>query len=181
MKGIVFSLFEQVVTADRGEEAWDSVLDEAGSTGAYTAVGNYPDEDFMRLVEAAAGVLAQPPDETVRWFGRGALPLLAERYPSFFEGHESTRAFLLTLNNVIHPEVRKLFPGSYAPEFDFDDTDPDQLVLGYVSHRNLCSFGEGLILGAADHFGERVELSQQLCSKRGDPKCTFVCRFLGAA
>lgn len=179
MKGIVFNLLEQVVVDEYGDETWDTLLDAAGVEGAYTAVGNYPTEELGRLVKAAAEALGQPADDIVRWFGREALPLLAQRYPTFFEGHPSTRAFLLTLNNVIHPEVRKLFPGSYAPEFEFDTSRGDDVLrLGYISHRNLCSFGEGLIEGAASHFGERVEIEQAECTKRGDAKCVFVCTFL---
>lgn len=178
MKGIVFNLLEQVIAAERDEEAWDSILEHAGVEGAYTAVGNYPHEEFIQLIKAAGHELDRPPDDVVRWFGRHALPLLVERYPTFFEGHTSTRSFLLTLNDVIHPEVRKLFPGSYAPEFEFDTSvGDDVLLLGYVSHRHLCSFGEGLIEGAAAHFGERVEVEQSKCSKRGDGTCVFTCRF----
>lgn len=177
MKGIVFNLLEQTVTQTYGEDAWEGIVERSGLDAAYTSVGSYADDDFAQLVGAASDALAQTEDDLVRWFGSAALPLLAERYPVFFGGHVSTRSFLLTLNDVIHPEVRKLFPGSYAPSFEFDESDPDELRLGYVSHRNLCSFGEGLILGAAAHFGEHVDLSQATCSKRGDEKCVFVCRF----
>ena len=34
--------------------------------------------------------------------------MFAKRYPEFFEPHETTLEFLLTLNEMIHPEVRKL-------------------------------------------------------------------------
>ena len=68
--------------------------------------------------------------------------------------------FLLTLNEVIHPEVRKLFPGAYAPEFDFRVSSPEVLELGYVSFRDMCAFAEGLIEGSANHYGETVAISQ---------------------
>ena len=181
MKGIVFNLLERVVSDEHGEAAWDSVLDGAGLSGAYTAVGNYPDEEFMTLVDAAAGALDLPQDQVVRWFGRSAIPHFAERYPAFFSPHSETREFLLTLNDVIHPEVRKLFPGAYAPSFEFDTSEDDALGLTYESHRALCSFAEGLIEGAADHFGERVNIQQPRCSKNGDPKCFLEVRFDPAA
>lgn len=177
MKGVVFNLLEQVVSAEAGEETWDDILDAAGSSGAYTAVGTYELEDFMGLVGATSEKVGKPPDETVRWFGRQALPLLAQLYPVFFEAHTSTVPFLLTLNDVIHPEVRKLFPGAYAPEFDFANADGNHLELGYSSYRNMCGFAEGLIEGAADHYGESVEITQSSCTRRGDEKCVFVCSF----
>src|SRR5689334_17847243 len=108
MKGIIFNLLEEVVRREYGEDTWDALLEAAQAGGSYTSLGNYPDEELMRLVGAAAARLQQPPDAIVRWFGKNALPLIANLYPRFFEGHTSTRPFLLTLNDIIHTEVRKL-------------------------------------------------------------------------
>jgi len=173
MKGIVFNLLEQAVVDKYGEDTWDSLIDAAGVEGAYTAVGSYPHEEIFAIVKAAADALGADADDLVRWFGRAALPMLAQRYPAFFEGHPDARTFLLTLNDVIHPEVRKLFPGAYAPSFEFDASDPHSLSLTYTSHRGLCSFAEGLVEGSADHYGETVTITQTECSKRGDENCTL--------
>ncbi len=81
------------------------------------------DEELGRLVGAASEKLGQPPQDIVRWFGREALPALAQAYPGFFTGHTETRSFVLTLNDIIHPEVRKLYPGADVPVFDFDEAD----------------------------------------------------------
>ena len=171
MKGIVFNLLEQAVTDKYGEDVWDSLLDEAGVDGAYTAVGTYPHEQLFAIVGAASQALDIAPDDLVRWFGRSALPMLSGKYPAFFEGHENSRSFLLTLNDVIHPEVRKLFPGAYAPSFEFDTSKDGELGLSYESHRHLCSFAEGLIEGAADYYNDGVSIDQPTCTKRGDSSC----------
>ncbi len=177
MKGIVLNLLEEVVTRRHGENTWDELLDAAGLEGAYTSLGSYPDSDLSMLVEAAADKLGVPGEDVVRWFGTAALPLLAERYPQFFESHRSLRSFLLTLNDVIHPEVRKLYPGAEAPEFEFDARSDDVLAIGYRSQRKLCAFAEGLIQGAAAHFGEEVRVEQPQCMLHGDPLCLIVCTF----
>lgn len=177
MKGIVFNLLESVVQDRYGEETWESLLETTGLEGAYTAVGSYPDEELAELVKAGSSALNIPEDELVRWFGRACMPLLAERYPSFFEPHTKTRDFLMTLNEVIHPEVRKLFPGAYAPSFEFDASEGKDLSLSYHSHRGLCAFAEGLIDGAAEHYGEKVSIQQPSCTKRGDEKCVIITTF----
>jgi hypothetical protein len=177
MKGIVFNLLEQTVSDKYGEETWEALLDGAGVEGVYTAVGSYPDEELLSLIQTACTALDVAADDLVRWFGRAALPILAERYPDFFTRHDNTRSFLLTLNEVIHPEVRKLFPGAYAPSFDFDTSSEKELGLSYFSHRHLCSFAEGLIEGSADHYGEAVEIHQPACTKRGDVRCDIRIRF----
>jgi hypothetical protein len=177
MKGVIFNLLEQVVTDDFGEDAWEDILDTSGCDGAYTAVGTYEHDDFTRLLGATAVRIERPDDDTLKWFGRKALPLLVGLYPAFFEPHSSAGSFLLTLNDVIHPEVRKLFPGAYAPEFDYVAREAGTVELGYLSYREMCTFAEGLIEGAADHYGERVEIQQTSCTRRGDEKCVFVCHF----
>jgi hypothetical protein len=171
VKGIVFNLLEEVVRREHGERAWDDLLAAAGSDGIFTSLGNYPDERMFALVGAASSALNQPPEHVVRWFARHCIPLLAAKYPQFFEPHASTRPFLLTLNEIIHPEVRKLYPGAQVPEFDFDTSDDQVLVMGYRSPRKLCAFAEGLIQGAAAHYGEQVEIEQPRCMHRGDAKC----------
>jgi hypothetical protein len=133
------------------------------------------------LVDAAASALSKPPDDILIWFGRSCMPLFAESFPHVFEGHDDARSLVLTLNDVIHPEVRKLFPGAYVPVFDFDDSDPKALSLSYQSKRRLCSFAEGLLMGAADHFGEQAAVVHAKCMKRGDETCLISCSFSPAA
>jgi hypothetical protein len=176
MKGVVFNLLEQLVVRDFGEDTWDALLDASSLDGVYTSLGNYPDDDLVRLVSAAADALSMPADDVVLWFGRNALPLFAGRYPQLFEPHDCARSFVLTLNDIIHPEVRKLYPGADVPEFEFELRDED-LVMGYRSSRRLCSFAEGLLHGAADHFGERLTIAQPSCMKRGDDRCVLELAF----
>lgn len=177
MKGIIFNLLEAVVTKAYGEKTWDDLLDAAGLDGAFTALGNYPDEDLFKLVGAASAALNLPPNVIVRWFGVQALPLLAQKYAAFFNGHSSTRPFILTLNRVIHPEVRKLYPGAEPPNFEFDTTSPEVLILSYHSKRKLCALAEGFVEGAAAHFGETVRIEHPLCMHRGDSNCRIELSF----
>lgn len=175
MKGIIFNLVEEVVTAEHGADTWDDLLDGAGLDGAYTSLGSYPDDDLHRLVRVASESLGAPPADIVRGLGQSAIPLLADRYPVFFEG-QTCRSFLLTLNDIIHPEVRKLYPGADVPDFTFAGHG-DVLELGYSSARRLCALAEGFVLGAATHFGETVTIEQTECLHRGDARCLLVCRF----
>jgi hypothetical protein len=177
MKGIVFNLLEEAVSHDYGEGTWDQMLEAAGLEGAYTSLGSYPDEDLMKLVGVACSELDMPAQDVVRWFGLAAMPLLAERYPEFFAPYESARSFVLTLNSIIHPEVRKLYPGADVPVFYFDTSSEDVLVMGYASPRRMCAFAEGLIEGAAAHYGERAVIEQPRCMTRGDDKCVLEISF----
>lgn len=177
MKGIVFNLLEEAVTAEFGEATWDRLLDDAGLDGAYTSLGSYDDAEVFRLVEVASRALNIPPQDVLRWFGRRAMPILVQRFPAFFGPHTSARSFLLTLNNLIHPEVRKLYPGATPPVFDFDTSNNDELVIGYNSQRKLCALAEGFMQGAAGHFGEQADIRQSQCMHEHADKCVFHVRF----
>jgi hypothetical protein len=176
MKGIVFNLLEDAVRVTYGENVWDDLLDAAGLDGAYTSLGNYPDQHLTDLVVAASAATGSPPQEIIRWFGREALPAMAASYPGFFEPHEDVRSFLHTLNEIIHPEVRKLYPGADVPTFGVTTAMDGTLTLRYGSHRKLCAFAEGLIDGAAAHYGQTVMIEQPHCMLRGDELCTIEIR-----
>jgi heme-NO-binding protein len=176
MKGIVFNLLEDAVTRASGEDAWDDLLEAAGLDGSYTSLGNYPDRHLTDLVQAASAATGAPSQEIVRWFGREALPALAAAYPGFFDPHENVRAFLHTLNDIIHPEVRKLYPGADVPTFGFATAEDGTVTMRYGSPRQLCAFAQGLIEGAAAHYGQTVSIEQPRCMLRGDELCTIEIR-----
>jgi hypothetical protein len=57
-------------------------------------------------------------------------PLFADRYPRFFDPHASTRLFVPMPNQVIHAEVRNLYPGADVAVFNFDTSSDEALVIG---------------------------------------------------
>jgi hypothetical protein len=180
MKGIIFNLVEEVVTESYGADTWDALLDAAELDGSYTSLGSYPDTDLFALVGAASTALGVPPDQVVRTLGEGAIPLLATRFPEFFQPHPGTRTFLLTLNEIIHAEVRKLYPDADLPEFQFESKHDEELTLEYRSGRQLCQLAEGFIQGTARHYGEAVAIDQPECMHRGDERCLIHCVFTAA-
>ncbi len=178
MKGIVFNLLEQVVSEEYGEETWEKLLDATGLDGVYTSLSSYPDDDLYKLVTAAAELTGKPANEIVRWFGLKALAHFATRYPQFFAPHKCGRDLILTLNRIIHPEVRKIYPGADVPDFDFDTSSAEVLGLTYRSKRKLCAFARGLIEGSAIHFGETAVIEETTCMHHGADCCQFQIRFV---
>ncbi len=177
MKGIVFNVLEEVVVAEYGDATWELLLDKAAVQGVYTSLGNYPDEDLNRLAGAASEALGTPISDVVRWVGRRALPIFASRFPQFFAAHRSARTFVTSLNDIIHPEVRKVYPGAQTPEFDFESRPDGSLRMTYRSHRRLCAFALGLIEGAADRYGEEVRIEEPVCMLQGADRCEFDLEF----
>jgi hypothetical protein len=78
---------------------------------------------------------------------------------------------VLSVNNIIHPEVRKIYPGADVPTFEFRDELDGGLLMGYLSPRRLCALAQGFIEGAATHYGETVIFEHRECMHQGDKKC----------
>jgi hypothetical protein len=174
MKGVIFNAIEETVRSEQGEDAWDDLLDAAGLTGAYTSLGTYPDEQVYALVDAASSALSLSKEDLLRHLGRRSFGYLAARSPELMTGFRDSRTVLLSLNAVIHPEVRKIYPGADVPVFEVATETGGQLSLSYQSKRGLCHYAEGLAHGAADHFGETLEVSQPRCQHRGAPDCELL-------
>lgn len=177
MKGVVFNLLEEAVTRAFGSETWDDLLDEADLPGAYTSLGNYSDEEIILLVSTAAAKLGKSNAEVLQWFGENAMPLLRERYPALFEGHVSARNFILSVNSIIHPEVRKLYAGANCPFFHFRESAEGTIVMGYESSRKMCDLAHGFVVGAATIYEEKVEITHHTCMNHGADKCLIEIRW----
>ena len=171
MKGVIFNLLEEAVIQTHGDAAWDALLDASNLHGAWTSLGSYPDAEMIRLVDTASTLLGEPPAAILRWFGRAAMPMLALRYAELFAPHRGARGFILSVNDAIHPEVRKLYEGAVCPHFHFGQSDDGVLTIGYQSPRKLCHLAHGFVEGAADHYDETVELRHVACMLDGSPFC----------
>jgi hypothetical protein len=172
MKGVVFNVVEEAISREWGEQMWDDLLAAADLDGAYTALGSYPDAQLIALVHAASDRLNAPAEDVLRTIGRISFEPLLKRYKGFLEEPASLRDFLPTINDVIHPQVLKLYPGASVPRFVLRE-DGDDLELDYLSVRKMCTLAEGLVLGVADHYGETVAVAQSSCKERGDSRCTI--------
>lgn len=177
MKGVVFNLLEEAVLREFGPDTWDDLLDDANVGGAYTSLGNYSDEEILALVGAAAAKLNLTNGDVLRWFGQNAMPILKERYPAFFENHTSTRTFMLSLNSIIHPEVRKLYAGASCPFFHFRESEDGTLTMGYQSSRKMCDLAHGFVRGASQLFCEEVAITHNSCMNHGAEKCVMEVRW----
>lgn len=172
MKGVLFNAVEEAVSREWGEDLWDDLLVAADLDGAYTALGNYPDAQLVALANAAADRLNTPVGDVLRTLGRISFEPLLSRYTGILEKPTSLREFLPAVNELIHPQVLKLYPGASVPRFVLRDNG-NELELDYLSVRNMCTLAEGLVLGVADHYGETVAVDQPSCKQRGDSRCTI--------
>jgi len=183
VKGIIFNQLENMVTEQLGPEAWDTLLTQTELStpeGIFVGPKNYPDEDLFALVGTASKVTGASADTLVRGFGRYLFPKLAALYPVFLRDGMSAKSFLMSVDRIIHVEIRKLDANAGLPTITYEDPSPDGLVVIYRSPRNLCELALGLIEGVATHFGETVAITQPQCRRHGADACRIECTFAKA-
>lgn len=159
MKGLVFNVAEEVITELYDADVWDTLLESAGLDGAYTSLGNYEDAEIEALVAAAASLLDFDIEDTWRVLGRHMLPRFVERVKDVAAEFDGGEQLLRSVNDIIHPNVKVLYPDAAPPIFKFSDTDAGLLVR-YQSDRGLAALAEGLIIGTGDLYGELVEVER---------------------
>jgi hypothetical protein len=181
MKGIVFTEFLEMVEETHSPEMVDAIIAEAEppNGGAYTAVGTYPAQEMGALVGALSRQSGQPAPELLRGFGAHIFNRFAVLYPAFFEDVSDTFRFLESIETVIHTEVVKLYPDAELPSVLAERSAEDGLRITYHSPRCMADFAEGLIEGAAAHFGERIDIRRSL--PRGTPSPLLVFTLTRAA
>jgi len=160
MKGVIFNIVEEVVVNLYDEDTWDDVIDEASVSGTYSSPGSYPDEELVAIVVAAADLLDVPVPALLRVVGTKAFEGLARRYPHLVGSHTDTIAFIQHVEDYIHPEVKKLYPDSVLPQFEFEQLGEGVMRMTYRSPRGLGDLAEGLIEGAAERFGQKIDIER---------------------
>lgn len=174
MKGIVFSVFANFVETIHGLEVWDEVLNvvQPISKGIYTSGSSYSDAELFVLIGALSKITGESVEDLVFSLGYFMLNAVAKIYPALFRD-KNLKEFLLSIDSVIHVEVKKLYPDADTPTFTYEDPGQNQLVMIYFSKRKMCRLAEGLIAGAADHFKENIVINKTTCCGKGDASCRF--------
>ncbi len=163
MKGIVFTEFLEMVSGRFGEDAVDDIIEECelATGGAYTSVGTYDHRELVSLVQALSSRTGLPAPALVRAFGVYLFPRFATLYPRFFESTTGAFEFLSGIEQVIHAEVRKLYPDAELPRFEIERHISSELQMVYTSKHRFAELAEGLIEGCLSHFGETANITRE--------------------
>lgn len=179
MKGMVFNLLEdfivEVASYDQFEEIYAAT--SLVTKEPFVGPGIYPDEDFFALVARSSAALGLEPAQAVEAFGAFAFAKLVGAHPEFARAFSDAKSFIMAVNDIIHVEVRKLYPGVKLPEFTYDETASGSLIITYHSERQLCFFMLGLMKGCGDFYGQTIGIKHSKCVFEGGDHCVFVLTF----
>ena len=171
MKGVVFDILRDMVEEQFGLEGWNALLEKAGSDGLYLSSESYPDEEMSKLVQVATDYTGMSTEDLLRHFGQYMIRQFYDRFPSFFDNRHDLLDFLNSVDRIVHVEVLKLYPDANLPKFNYEQDTPKALTMIYHSKRRMCWLAEGLILGSAIHYGQKVRLIHDVCMHKGHDSC----------
>lgn len=173
MKGVIYTLFQDMVEEQLGLECWEYLLEntELESGGVYTSGSNYPDEEIVALVTTLSEYSKLPAAELIESFGKYLLPHLIHSLPEKIRHYDNLWDFLASVDDVIHVEVHKIDPKAMTPEIKVLERSEGAMKISYKSPRKMCFLALGLIGQAGEHFNSSVEISHQQCMHDGCDSC----------
>lgn len=175
MQGIIFNALEEFVLENASMQVWNDVLDasQVESGGVYTAGMNYNDEEILALATCLCEALKIPLHDGLKLFGEFLFGFLLSRGPIELNDYADSQSLLVELESVIHRDVKRVHPDAYTPLFEYIPKTNTTGLLTYFSKRKLCVVAEGLLIGAAKHFEQEVELTHTECMHDNFEKCKW--------
>jgi len=110
------------------------------------------------FVAALGELRRQPVTSMARLVGERLVAPLFVAAPFIARRYSSTRAILLQVTSVVNDLMALLLPGATAPDIDVELQDMDTLRLSTIVSPELAALIEGMVLGSAAHFNERVQV-----------------------
>ena len=159
MKGVVFTQFLEMVEDKFGFDISDEMIEKSGVDGIYTQAGNYPAQDLFAMVKALSEITNIAVEDLVFTYGEHLFSVLITIYPEPVKKYNNTFEFISNVENVVHPEVKKLYPDSDLPTFEMVSMDDKQLKVIYKSTKPLMDFAKGLMIGCAKHYNENITVT----------------------
>lgn len=162
MKGAVFTEFIEFVEETYGFDTADVMLEpEDGKNRVYTQAGNYPFEELVELVISVHKTEGVEIGDILYNFGIYLFGKLVRMAPFLIAGSNSTIEAISKVDTYIHIEVKKLYPEAELPKFEVKKLEDDYLEIMYSSDKKLEILAKGLMMGAAKHFNENIEIEYE--------------------
>jgi hypothetical protein len=159
MKGTIVKCLEEAVSK-HGPDKWKATLAKAGiPNAAFGTLDDVEDKLVLDLVHAAASVLGIPVASAMEAFGEHwSVTYAPSIYGVYFDKAKSARELLLNLA-AIHVRMTANMKNASPPQFTYDDSAPDTLVMRYSSKRGMVALMPGLVRGVGKYYKEQLDVA----------------------
>jgi|JI10StandDraft_1071094.scaffolds.fasta_scaffold03405_22 hypothetical protein len=159
MKGIIFTELVGFLEDRYGIEFADAVItgSDLENDGAFTRVGNYPSQDALTMVTAAAQLSGTEVAQICEDYGSWLFGRFKVLFPDIMARYPTAEALLLHVGSHIHEEVRVLYPDARPPQIE-TVVDGARMSVSYRSHRPMAHIAYGLIRACLASYGDTRQL-----------------------
>ena len=180
MKGMIFNSLAELVETQYGIETLNKVISSIDSVvdGAYVGTESYPASEATDFVAALSEFTGSTPSALLDAFGQKLFGDLYALYPELVDQHTALFPFLDSVGSHIHEQMKIIYVDAEVPSLTSGHHQPREMTFYYDSPRQLCLLAEGLVRGAAHHFGSEIEIEQPTCMHEGAERCQFIVRLL---
>ena len=186
MHGLIFVTWEKYLTERFGNALLNSYRAAIGETPATSPLANriYDDATLLAGVGEAVRLTRLPADTLLREYGRYFMlnGLTSHLCAYLLTQVHSGRELLLVMRDA-HAQMRRTPDAITPPLFRYETTSfpRNTFTLVYDSPRQLCAVLLGAIEGAAERYGEQVQVIERTCMKQGAAACRFEVRFFAGS
>lgn len=184
MHGLIFMTWEKYLAERFGTDFLKSYRNSIGESTATLPLANrlYDDATLLAGVGAASHLSHFPPEKLLQEYGRYFIInwLTSHLCMYILTSVESGRDLLLAMRDA-HARMRRTNDSLQPPLFEYRSVTANEVVLVYDSPRQLCSVLLGAIQGAAERYGETVQIQELSCMKQGAAVCQIKARFMPPA
>lgn len=182
MHGLIFVTWEKYLAERFGASFLNEYRTAIGETPANAPLASrvYDDATLLVGVGVVGNLTRLPASTLLREYGRYFIinGLTSHLCAYLLQQVNSGRDLLLMMRKA-HAQMRRTPDSLTPPIFGYEvlATDPKGLTLIYDSERHLCSVLHGAIEGAAERYGEKVQITEITCMNNGAAACRFEVRF----
>jgi methyl-accepting chemotaxis protein len=154
MKGVLPKITQAYVREQYGEDVFQAMHESMGKP-TFLPTASYPDAVLHQMAEFVSGMKKISTRDFFLGMGRYTIKAFHKMYGRYFKD-ENLKTFYLRMNDL-HAQLTKDQPGIKPPKFSYEDKGKT-LFMNYRSKRSLFDYFEGILLGAAEFKGEKVQI-----------------------
>ena len=160
MKGTLLATWIQTSKKLFGEDNVSKAIKEIGwvENKVFRSNDVVDDGKARLLIEKIAFFKGVPVEDVWIRIGRENIKTFASAYPAFFR-QDSLYNFLNSMNEV-HRIITEKLPGARPPFVGIEKISKNEAIFTYRSSRGLFEYMKGLLLGAAEKFGEKINVTE---------------------
>ena len=180
MIGIIQKVLVDLLESVGGADLKTKVMVRAGvdPTMTFRIDQNYPDDECMRLIDAAVTETGHSPEEIYQLYAKAFLDEVIILFPRFFEMSPDSKAFLQR-QGKIHGIMAAGLRGEQAQrrvtdKFEAELVDEGDLRVFYRSPNRLCGLFKALAIEVGLMYQETISVQCEQCAKKTpNAECVF--------